>query len=148
MSMFLCGSSSSSCVRNSPWGIPLALTSSLLSIRLWISGHEMSALIAAFRQLNAELPAPRCWGNDCWGRHFKLCVCGGNDRVSVSRRSVIHEDHFRLRIHFVLACAKLSRHAAFIPLTTAEENTSPLIGDIAMFTVEPSLLTALYRETL
>ena len=32
------------------------------------------------------------------GRHFKLCVWGGNDRVSMSRRSVIHEDHFLLRI--------------------------------------------------
>ena len=53
VSMFLCRASSSCCVRNSPNEIPLALASSLLSMRLWISGREMSDLIAAFRQLIA-----------------------------------------------------------------------------------------------
>ena len=53
VSMFLCRASSSCCVRNSPDEIPLALASSLLSMRLWISGREMSDLIAAFRQLIA-----------------------------------------------------------------------------------------------
>ena len=41
------------CVRNSPSGIPRTLDSTLSFIRLWISGREMSALIAAFRQLIA-----------------------------------------------------------------------------------------------
>ena len=45
--------SSSSWVRNSPSGIPLALASSLLPIRACTSGLEMSVLIAAFCALIA-----------------------------------------------------------------------------------------------
>ena len=48
---------------------------------------------------------------------------------------------------FLLTCVrKLSKRTAFIPPTAAEENTSPLIGDIAMVTVKPSLPAALYRD--
>ena len=53
VSIFLCRTSCSCCVRNSPSGIPRTLASSLSSIRLWISGRKMSALVAAFRQLIA-----------------------------------------------------------------------------------------------
>ena len=53
VSIFLCRASCSEFVRNSPSGIPRTLTSSLSSRSLWISGPEMSALVAAFRQLIA-----------------------------------------------------------------------------------------------
>ena len=44
---------------------------------------------------------------------------------------------------FVLACVrKLSKRAAFIPPTKAEENTSPLIGDIAIVSQVSSSLAA------
>ena len=46
VSIFLCRASCSCCVRNSLSGIPRTLASSLSAIRLWISGREMSALIA------------------------------------------------------------------------------------------------------
>ena len=41
------------------------------------------------------------------------------------------------RSRFVLVCAKkLSERAAFFPPTASEENTSPSIGGIALFTVK------------
>ena len=75
VSILLYRASCSCCVRNSPSGIPRTLASSLSSIRLWISGREMSALIAAFRQL----PAPRCLKKDYREEAFST-PCLGRER--------------------------------------------------------------------
>ena len=91
VSIFLCRASCSCCVRNSPSGIPRTLASSLSSIRLCISGREMSALIAAFRQLIARstMFKKRTIGR----KHFQVRAWGGNGRVSVGRCSVIYKDN-------------------------------------------------------
>ena len=94
VSIFLCSASFSCCVRNSPSRIPRTLASSLSSIRLWISGREMSALIAAFRQLIACSTMFKKGREEYIGRkHFQLRVWGGNGRVSVGQCSVIYKDN-------------------------------------------------------
>ena len=67
---------------------------------------------------------------------FRRAGAPSNTKITPSSRS-----------KFLLTCArKLSKRAAFIPPTAAEENTSPLISDIAMVTVKPSL--SLPRSTV
>ena len=88
VSIFLCRASCSCCVRNSPSRIPRTLASSLSSIRLWMSGREMSALIPAFRQLIACSTMFKK-GLYIGRKHFQLRVWGGNGWVSVGRCSAI-----------------------------------------------------------
>ena len=95
-SMFLCRASSSCCSLNSPSGIPRALASSLLPIAYVFEfphARCRPCRIAAFRQLFACSKGFRkgLYG----GKHFKLCVWGGDGQVSMGRRSVKHNAKVR-----------------------------------------------------
>ncbi|XP_074631814.1 uncharacterized protein LOC141890281 isoform X1 [Acropora palmata] len=110
------------------------ICSSLSSIRLWISGREMSALIAAFRQLTACSTMFRkgLWGGSILSSVFRAGTVGFRWAGAPSYTKITDSSGSR----FVLACVrKLSKRAAFSPSTKAEENTSSLIG-LSTFTSE------------
>ena len=131
MSMFLCRASSRCCVRNSSVGF------------LWLWPYlyypfvfeRDSALIAAFRQLyDVE---ERAVGGGGGGNILGSVSGAGMTRFQWAGTPSYAKITSSLISRLVLACVrKLSKCAEFIPPTAAEENTSPLIGDIFMVTVK------------
>ena len=128
--------------------------SGLISI-IHASLSEISALIAAFRQLyDVEERAVggggggggNIWGvvggggggGGGWDGNILGSVSGaGMARFQWAGTPSYAKITSSLISRLVLACArKLSKCAEFIPPTAAEENTSPLIGDIFMVTVK------------
>ena len=86
VSMFLCRASRSCCVRKSPSGILRAVVHKSLDFRTGDVG------------LDGRFKTAYCLFHDVEERavgwkHFKLCIWGGNGRVSVGRCSVINKDH-------------------------------------------------------
>ena len=108
--------------------------SGLISI-IHASLSEISALIAAFRQLyDVE---ERAVGGGGEGNILGSVSGAGMTRFQWAGTPSYAKITSSLISRLVLACArKLSKCAEFIPPTAAEENTSPLIGDIFMFTVK------------
>ena len=130
--------------------------SGLISVihAFWVSEREMLALIAAFRQLIAcsTMFGKGLWGGSILSSVFGAGMTGFRWAGAPSYTKITSSSGSR----FVLACArKLSKRAALILLRAAEENTSPLIGEIAIVIVKfrprrildgtPSLPAALYR---
>ena len=108
--------------------------SGLISI-IHASLSEISALIAAFRQLyDVE---ERAVGGGGEGNILGSVSGAGMTRFQWAGTPSYAKITSSLISRLVLACArKLSKCAEFIPPTAAEENTSPLIGDIFMVTVK------------
>ena len=93
--MFLCKASTSCCLRNSPSEILRALFTSVV--------HKPLNFSTGGVRLDGRFKTTYCLFHDVEERalgwkQFKLCVYGGNGRVSVGRRSVINKDHRLVRI--------------------------------------------------
>ena len=131
MSMFLCRASSRCCVRNSSVGF----------LWLWSYLYYPCVFERDFGPDCRFQTALRCWGKGCGGGgegNILGSVSGaGMTRFQWAGTPSYAKITSSLISRLVLACArKLSKCAEFIPPTAAEENTSPLIGDIFMVTVK------------
>ena len=109
--------------------------SGLISI-IHASLSEISALIAAFRQLY-DVEERAVGGGGGEGNILGSVSGAGMTRFQWAGTPSYAKITSSLISRLVLACArKLSKCAEFILPTAAEENTSPLIGDIFMVTVK------------
>ena len=114
--------------------------SGLISI-IHASLSEISVLIAAFRKLYDVEKRAVCGGGG-GGRGGRGNILGSVSGAGMTRFQWAGTPSYAkitssLISRLVLACArKLSKCAEFIPPTAAEENTSPLIGDIFVVTVK------------
>ena len=109
--------------------------SGLISI-IHASLSEISVLIAAFRKLY-DVEKRAVWGGGGRGNILGSVSGAGMTRFQWAGTPSYAKITSSLISRLVLACArKLSKCAEFIPPTAAEENTSPLIGDIFVVTVK------------
>ena len=98
---------------------------------------EISVLIAAFRKLYDVEKRAVCGGGGGRGNILGSVSGAGMTRFQWAGTPSYAKITSSLISRLVLACArKLSKCAEFIPPTAAEENTSPLIGDIFVVTVK------------
>ena len=132
---------------------------------LWLWPHLSYPCVLSFRtrdvSLDRRFQTAYCLLHDVWERtvgrkHFKLVFGAGMTGFRWAGAPSYTKITSSSGSRFVLACArKLSKRAALILLRAAEENTSLLIGEIAIVIVKfrprrildgtPSLPAALYR---